>query len=43
MVPDTVEFREAMPRTSTDKVDRVSLAREQDELESAGGGRREKR
>jgi amino acid adenylation domain-containing protein len=26
MVPDTVEFREALPRTSTGKVDRVQLA-----------------
>ena len=28
MVPDVLEFREALPRTSTGKVDRVSLARE---------------
>ena len=28
MVPDIVEFRETMPRTSTGKVDRVGLARE---------------
>ena len=28
MVPDGVEFREALPRTSTGKVDRVGLARE---------------
>jgi acyl-CoA synthetase (AMP-forming)/AMP-acid ligase II len=28
MVPDVVEFREALPRTSTGKVDRASLARE---------------
>jgi len=29
MVPDVVEFREAMPRTSTGKVDRAGLASEQ--------------
>jgi acyl-CoA synthetase (AMP-forming)/AMP-acid ligase II len=29
MVPDMVEFREALPRTSTGKVDRAGLAREQ--------------
>ncbi|MGH3150638.1 MAG: AMP-binding enzyme, partial [Streptosporangiaceae bacterium] len=40
MVPDIVEFREALPRTSTGKVDRASLAREQHELESAGDGQR---
>jgi len=28
MVPDVVEFREALPRTSTGKVDRAGLARE---------------
>ncbi len=28
MVPDAVEFREALPRTSTGKVDRTGLARE---------------
>ena len=28
MVPDVLEFREALPRTSTGKVDRVGLARE---------------
>ncbi len=39
MVPDVVEFREALPRTSTGKVDRVGLARERHELESAGDGR----
>jgi acyl-coenzyme A synthetase/AMP-(fatty) acid ligase len=27
MVPDVVEFREALPRTSTGKVDRTQLAR----------------
>ena len=40
MVPDIVEFREALPRTSTGKVDRVGLAEERHELESpqtAGG------
>ena len=39
MVPDIVEFREALPRTSTGKVDRAGLAREQHELEPAGDGR----
>src|SRR5208282_1828690 len=29
MVPDVVEFREALPRTSTGKIDRAGLAREQ--------------
>ena len=29
MVPEIVEFREALPRTSTGKVDRAGLAREQ--------------
>jgi amino acid adenylation domain-containing protein len=43
MVPDIVEFRETMPRTSTGKVDRVGLAREPNELEPAGDGRRNKR
>jgi L-proline---[L-prolyl-carrier protein] ligase len=42
MVPDIVEFREVLPRTSTGKVDRASLAQEQHELESAGDGRRSK-
>ena len=42
MVPDIVEFREALPRTSTGKVDRAGLAQEQHELESAGDGRRNK-
>jgi amino acid adenylation domain-containing protein len=42
MVPDIVEFREVLPRTSTGKVDRASLAQEQQELESAGDGRRSK-
>jgi len=40
MVPDIVEVREEMPRTSTGKVDRAGLAQEQNELESAGDGRR---
>jgi amino acid adenylation domain-containing protein len=31
MVPDVVEFREALPRTSTGKVDRAGLARELNE------------
>jgi long-chain acyl-CoA synthetase len=43
MVPDAVEFREEMPRTSTGKVDRAGLAQEQNELEPAGDGRRNKR
>jgi amino acid adenylation domain-containing protein len=42
MVPDMVEFREEMPRTSTGKVDRAGLAREQNELGPAGYGRRNK-
>jgi amino acid adenylation domain-containing protein len=42
MVPDIVEFREEMPRTSTGKVDRAGLAQEQNELEPAGDGRRNK-
>ena len=40
MVPDIIEFREALPRTSTGKVDRAGLAQEQHELEPAGDGRR---
>jgi amino acid adenylation domain-containing protein len=40
MVPDIVEFREALPRTSTGKVDRAGLAREQAEPEPAGASRR---
>ena len=40
MVPDVVEFRQALPRTSTGKVDRSGLAREQHELEPAGNSRR---
>ena len=43
MVPDIVEFREALPRTSTGKVDRAGLAQEQHELEPAGDGRGDKR
>jgi amino acid adenylation domain-containing protein len=43
MVPDIVEFREALPRTSTGKVDRAGLAQEQHELESAGDGQRDNR
>jgi amino acid adenylation domain-containing protein len=44
MVPEIVEFREALPRTSTGKVDRAGLAGEQQqELESAGDVRRDKR
>jgi acyl-CoA synthetase (AMP-forming)/AMP-acid ligase II len=39
MVPDIVEFREALPRTSTGKVDRAGLAREQPEPEPAGVSR----
>jgi len=44
MVPDVIEFREALPRTSTGKVDRVGLAAEQEpELEPAGDGRSDNR
>jgi len=43
MVPDIVEFREALPRTSTGKVDRAGLSQEQHELEPAGDGRGDKR
>jgi acyl-CoA synthetase (AMP-forming)/AMP-acid ligase II len=43
MVPDIVEFRETLPRTSTGKVDRAGLAQEQHELEPAGDGRRDNR
>jgi acyl-CoA synthetase (AMP-forming)/AMP-acid ligase II len=43
MVPDIVEFRETLPRTSTGKVDRAGLAQEQHELEPAGDGRGNKR
>ncbi len=40
MVPDVVDFREALPRTSTGKVDRAGLAAEQHEPEPAGASRR---
>ena len=43
MVPDIVEFREALPRTSTGKVDRTGLANERLEPEPAGDGRQNKR
>jgi len=43
MVPDIVEFREGLPRTSTGKVDRAGLAQEWHELEPAGDDRRSKR
>jgi amino acid adenylation domain-containing protein len=43
MLPDIVEFREELPRTSTGKVDRVGLAQEQNVLETAGDGRRNNR
>jgi amino acid adenylation domain-containing protein len=43
MVPDMVEFRETLPRTSTGKVDRVGLAQEPHELETAGDGLRDRR
>jgi len=39
MVPDVVEFRDELPRTSTGKVDRAGLAGEQQEPEPAGAGR----
>jgi acyl-CoA synthetase (AMP-forming)/AMP-acid ligase II len=42
-VPDIVEFREEMPRTSTGKVDRTGLAQERNELEPTGDGRRNNR
>jgi L-proline---[L-prolyl-carrier protein] ligase len=42
MVPDIVDFREEMPRTSTGKIDRAGLAREQNGLGPAGDGRRNK-
>ena len=38
MVPDIIEFRETLPRTSTGKVDRAGLTAEQHELEPAGDG-----
>jgi acyl-CoA synthetase (AMP-forming)/AMP-acid ligase II len=43
MVPDIVEFREVLPRTSTGKVDRVGLAEEPHAPEPTGEGRRKKR
>ena len=44
MVPDIIELREEMPRTSTGKVDRAGLtAEQQHELEPAGDGRRDNR
>jgi amino acid adenylation domain-containing protein len=43
MVPEMVEFREEMPRTSTGKVDRIGLVQERNELEPTGDGRRNKR
>ncbi len=43
MVPDIVEFRGALPRTSTGKVDRLGLVQEQHELEPAGADRGNKR
>ena len=42
MVPDIIELREEMPRTSTGKVDRAGLAQELTKLEPAGDGRRNK-
>ena len=42
MVPDIIEFRETLPRTSTGKVDRAGLAQEQHELEPAGDSRPDK-
>ncbi|HTP17271.1 MAG TPA: amino acid adenylation domain-containing protein [Streptosporangiaceae bacterium] len=43
MVPGVVEFRDSLPRTSTGKVDRAGLARQQHELQLAGNGRRNER
>jgi amino acid adenylation domain-containing protein len=43
MVPDIIEFRQELPRTSTGKVDRVGLAQEQHEPEPTGNGQRVKR
>jgi len=42
MVPDIVEFREEMPRTSTGKIDRAGLTQELTEVEPPGDGRRNK-
>jgi len=36
MVPEVVEFREGLPRTSTGKVDRVGLAQERHDAEPVG-------
>ena len=38
MVPDIVEIRDDMPRTSTGKVDRAGLAQQPTELQPAGDG-----
>jgi L-proline---[L-prolyl-carrier protein] ligase len=38
MVPDIVEIRDELPRTSTGKVDRAGLAQEPTELQPAGDG-----
>jgi amino acid adenylation domain-containing protein len=43
MVPDIIEFREELPRTSTGKVDRAGLAQEQDGHEPSAAGQRIKR
>jgi amino acid adenylation domain-containing protein len=43
MVPDIIEFRQTLPRTSTGKVDRAGLAAEQHELEPAADGRPDNR
>jgi amino acid adenylation domain-containing protein len=44
MVPDIIEFRETLPRTSTGKVDRAGLAAEpHHDLEPAGDGRPDNR
>jgi amino acid adenylation domain-containing protein len=39
MVPEVVEFRAALPRTSTGKIDRAGLAREQHRSEPPGDSR----
>ena len=43
MVPDIIELRETLPRTSTGKVDRAGLAAEQPELGPAADGRPDNR
>ncbi len=43
MVPDMIEFRQGLPRTSTGKVDRAALAQEQHEYQAAGDGRQNMR